>query len=102
MYLFLTLVSEIITNMRIPGYTVVKNLLANAGGTRDVGSVPGWGRTPGVGNGKPALVFLPGKISGQRSLADYSPWSHKELDMTECACVHRHTHTHTHASCFIL
>ena len=31
-------------------------------------------------------VFLPGKSHGQRSLADYSPWGHKELDTT------RHTH----------
>ena len=32
---------------------VVKNLLANAGDVRDVGSVPGLGRCPGVGNGNP-------------------------------------------------
>ena len=25
-------------------------------------------------------VFLPGKSHGQRSLVDYSPWGHKELD----------------------
>ena len=25
-------------------------------------------------------VFLPGEFHGQRSLADYSPWGHKELD----------------------
>jgi len=31
------------------------------------------------------LVFLPGKFHGQRSLAGYSPWSCKELDMTEHA-----------------
>ena len=31
---------------------------------------------------QPAPVFLPGKSHGQRSLADYSPWDHKELDMT--------------------
>ena len=29
-------------------------------------------------------VFLPGKFHGQRSLAGYSPWGHKESDMTEC------------------
>ena len=29
---------------------VVKNLPANAGDTRDVGSIPGSGRAPGVGN----------------------------------------------------
>ena len=28
------------------------------------------------------LVFLPGKSRGQRSMVGYSPWSHKELDMT--------------------
>ena len=33
-------------------------------------------------------VFLPGKSHGQRSLADYSPWGHKELDMTEYTCTH--------------
>jgi len=32
---------------------VVKNLLANAGDIRDVGSVPGWGRSPGRGDGNP-------------------------------------------------
>ena len=28
-------------------------------------------------------VFLPGEFHGQRSLVGYSPWSHKELDITE-------------------
>ena len=32
---------------------LVKNLPANAGETRDVGSIPGLGRPPGVGNGTP-------------------------------------------------
>jgi len=27
-------------------------------------------------------VFLPGKFHGQRSLESYSPWGHKESDMT--------------------
>ena len=30
---------------------VVKNLSANAGDIRDAGSIPGSGRSPGVGNG---------------------------------------------------
>ena len=34
-----------------PGGTVVKNLSANAGGTREVGLIPGSGRSPGIGNG---------------------------------------------------
>ena len=29
------------------------------------------------------LVFLPGESLGQRSLSGYSPWGHKELDVTE-------------------
>ena len=33
---------------------------------------------------QPTPVFLPGKFHGQRSLAGYSPWGHKESDMTEC------------------
>ena len=32
---------------------VVKNLPVNAGDIRDVGSVPGLGRSPGEGNGNP-------------------------------------------------
>ena len=31
----------------------------------------------------PTPVFLPGEFHGQRSLAGYSPWDHKESDMTE-------------------
>ena len=30
-----------------------------------------------------APVLLPGEFHRQRSLAGYSPWSHKESDMTE-------------------
>ena len=32
---------------------------------------------------QPAVVFLPGKFHGQRSLVGYSPWGHKESDTTE-------------------
>ena len=32
---------------------VVKNLPANAGDSRDAVSIPGWGRSLGVGNGNP-------------------------------------------------
>ena len=32
---------------------VVKNLPANAGDARDVGLIPGLGRSPGEGNGNP-------------------------------------------------
>jgi len=65
---------------------VVKNPLANAGDIRDTGSIPvspevgkilwrrAWQLTP---------VFLPGESHRQRNLEGYSPWCHKQLDMTE-------------------
>ena len=46
-------------------------------------------KTPGGRHGTP--VFLPGESHGQRSLAGYSPWGHKESDRTEVsqqACSH--------------
>ena len=36
-----------------PGSAVVKNLPANAGDARDVGSIPGLARSPGGGHGNP-------------------------------------------------
>ena len=65
---------------------LVKNLPASVEDTRDTGSLPGSGQCPGGGHGTHS-IFLPGESHGERSLADYSPWSCKESDMTE------HTHT---------
>ena len=36
-----------------PGGAVAENPLANAGDSRDAGSIPGSGRSPGEGNGYP-------------------------------------------------
>ena len=36
----------------------------------------------------PTPVFWPGEFHGQRSLAGYSPWGHKESDTTEKFSVH--------------
>ena len=62
---------------------MVKNSLASAEDVRDPGSIPRSGRSPGVGNGKPTPLFFPGESLGQRSLAGYSSWGHKESNMTE-------------------
>ena len=62
---------------------VVKNLPASAGDVKDTTSIPRSGRFPGGGDDNPFPVFLPGEIHGQRSLAGYSPWGHKESDTTE-------------------
>jgi len=40
-------------NECFPGGTVVKNPPATAGDTRDLGSIPGSGRSPGEGNDNP-------------------------------------------------
>ena len=32
---------------------------------------------------QPTPLFLPGEFHRQRNLAGYSPWGHKDLDLTE-------------------
>ena len=49
----------------------------------DLGSIPGLGRFPGEGNSNPLQYFGLENPHGQRSLAGYSPWVHKESDTTE-------------------
>ena len=58
-----------------PGGSVGKESACNAG---DPGSIPGLGRSPGDGNGKPTPVFCPEEFHGL-----YSPWVCKQSDMTE-------------------
>ena len=48
----------------------------------DLGSILGWEDALEKGM-QPTPVFWPGEFHGQRSLAGYSPWGHKESDMTE-------------------
>ena len=59
--------------MGFPGGAVVKNPLANAGDTRDAGSIPRSGRIPWRRKWQPTPVFLPEQSHGQRSLVGYSP-----------------------------
>ena len=74
-----------------PTAQVVKNPPANAGDIRDMGSISGSGRSPRGGNGSPTptLQYSPLQSSclenpmDRRSLACYSPWGRKELDMTQ-------------------
>ena len=56
---------------------VVKNLPADAGDIRDVGSIPGFGKIPWRRAWQPTSAFLPGESHGQRSLAGYGPWGRK-------------------------
>ena len=67
-----------------------------------VGNIPwrrAWQFTP---------IPLPGESHGQRNLAGYSPWGHRESDTTEVtehACIytyiHVFTHTHTYMYTYI-
>ena len=68
---------------------MVKNLPANAGSARDVGSIPGSGRSPGVGNGNLLQYSCLGNpMDRERSLVGYSPWGGKELNTAERLNMH--------------
>ena len=49
----------------------------------DLGSIPGLRKPPGGRNGNPLQYYCLENTHGQRSLVGYSPWGHKESDMTE-------------------
>ena len=49
-----------------------KNPPANAGDVRDMGSIPGLGRSLGGKAWQSTPVFLPGEFHEQRNLATYS------------------------------
>ena len=71
----------------------VKNPPANVGDIRDSGSIPGLGRSPGVGNSNPCQYSFLENPQGQSSLVGYSPQVYKESDMTEvttCTACTRH------------
>ena len=55
------------------GVLVLKTPPADAGDTRDVGSIPGSRRSPGGGHGNPLQYPCLENPHGQRSLAGYSP-----------------------------
>ena len=65
------------------GALMVKNPPAYAGHVREEGLIPKLGRSPGGGNGNLLQYSCLENPHGQRSLKGYSPWGHKESDMTE-------------------
>ena len=62
-----------------PVVQMVKNLPA----MQETGFDPWVWKIPWRCKWKPTPVFLPGEFHGWRSLEDYSPWGHKEWDMTD-------------------
>ena len=65
--------------MGFPDGSAGKESACNAG---DSGSIPGLENCLEKGMATHSS-FLPGEFHGQRSLVGYSPYSHKELDMTK-------------------
>ena len=64
----------------VPGVSDGKESACNEG---DLGLIPRSGRSPGGVHGNPLQYSCLENPHGQGSLAGYSPWAHKELDMTE-------------------
>ena len=58
------------------------HLLIPPASVGDTGFDPWVRKIPWRRKWQPTPVFLPGKSQGQRSLAGYSPWGHKESDTT--------------------
>ena len=69
---------------------VLKNPSVNARDIREMGLIPGLGRSPGEGHGNPFQYSCLENPYGQRSLEGCNPWGHKGSDITE----QLNTHTH--------
>ena len=60
---------------------VVKNLQASTGDARDPGSIPGWGRSAGVGNGTPLQYSCLGNPMDRGAWwTPWGPWARQESD----------------------
>ena len=66
--------------LSFPGGSDGKESACNA---EDLGSIPGWGISPGGRHGNPIQYSCLENPHGERSLAGCSPWGWKELDTTE-------------------
>ena len=74
--------------MDFPGNSAGKESDCNAG---DPGSIPGLGRSPGGEHGNPLQYSCLENPHEWRNLEGYSPWDHKELDMTELLSAAQYT-----------
>ena len=62
--------------------SLVVQMVNNLPAMQETGFDPWVGKILSRREWQPAPVFLPGEFHGQRSLVGYSPWCHKESDMT--------------------
>jgi len=75
-----TLATHPFPHQGLPGGSDSKESACNVG---DLGSIPGLGRSRGEGHGNVLQYSCLKNPHGQRNLVGYSPWGHKEPDMTE-------------------
>ena len=76
--------------MRVLSGSDGKESACNVG---DLGSILGLGGSPGGRHGNPLQYSCVENPHGQRSLAGYSPWGHKESDTTEKLSTAQHKTT---------
>ena len=62
----------------VKNMSAIQESACNAG---DPGSIPGLGRSPDEGNGN-SFQYSCLENAMERSLVDYNPWGHKEIDTT--------------------
>ena len=75
-------------NRKLQGFRVDQSTILGDGkasicNARDLGSIPGLGRSPGEGSGSPLQYSCLEKTPWTRSLVGYSLWGRKESDTTE-------------------
>ena len=70
-----------------PGGPVVKNLPVNAGDARILGSIPGLGRCPGVGNDNPL------QYSYLENLMNRGAWQATDMGLQRVRNARAQTHT---------
>ena len=84
------LLQEVCELVGFPGGSDSKESSCNAG---DLGSIPGFERSPGGGHGNPLQYSCLENPHGQRSLVGYSSWGRKESDTTEQLSTEGHRQT---------
>ena len=85
-------------------YEVLASLLAQLVKNGDLGSIPGWGRSPGEGNSN---LLQCSCLENSMDRGRLQSWSHRQLDMTEgltlslshiCLYLRLHKFIHTNIS----
>ena len=89
--------SKLHETLGFPGGTAVRNPPANAGDTRDVGSIPGVGTIPWRRKWQPSLTLLLGKVPWTEDPGGLQFMGSQRVGY-DLGIEHTHTHTHTQNS----